>query len=151
MKKILFIVLFSIGLSVNIYSEEKGLWSKKKISNQACALYQFPLTEKGEYTKRGQVVFFVIKDDGAIYVRADAGYTYDPDKYIKVAIDGSSFQFFGDGDSAWSMKDDRVVIDAMKAGKQMIVIGHSTRGTETTDTYSLIGFTKAMNQLSESC
>jgi hypothetical protein len=86
-----------------------------------------------------------------MYVRADAGYTYDEKKYIKVSIDGSNFQFFGDGDTAWSMKDDRTVIESMKAGKKMTVVGFSSRGTETTDTYSLIGFTKSYNNLKESC
>ena len=49
------------------------------------------------------------------------------------------------------MKDDRTVIDAMKAGKKMTVVGFSSRGTETTDTYSLIGFTNSFKNLSESC
>ena len=49
------------------------------------------------------------------------------------------------------MQDDRIIIDAMKAGKQMIIVGYSSRGTQTTDTYSLIGFTKAITKLNESC
>ena len=43
------------------------------------------------------------------------------------------------------------LLDAMKAGKKMTVVGFSTRGTETTDIYSLIGFTKSINNLIESC
>jgi hypothetical protein len=39
----------------------------------------------------------------------------------------------------------------MKAGKKMTVVGFSSRGTETTDIYSLIGFTKSINNLIESC
>ena len=49
------------------------------------------------------------------------------------------------------MKDDRIIIDAMKAGKQMTVIGYSKRGTETTDIYTLIGFTSAYNSLQKDC
>ena len=39
-------------------------------------------------------------------------------KNMKVTIDNTSYQFFGEDDSAWSMKDDKIIIDAMKAGKK---------------------------------
>ena len=87
----------------------------------------------------------------AEYVRIDAGYPYDPNKYVKVSIDGNNYQFFGENDSAWSMKDDRLIIDAMKAGKELTVVGYSQRGTETTDIYTLIGFTNAYNSMQKDC
>ena len=68
-------------------------------------------------------------------------------KYVKVTIDSKNYQFFGEDDSAWSMADDTVIIKALKAGKKMTVVGYSKRGTETTDTYTLIGFTNAYNSL----
>ena len=150
-KKILFTFIVLLFLNPLFAVDEKGLWTQKEISSEACAIYQFPVAEKGDYTQRGQVVYFVIKEGNVMYVRADAGYTYDEKKYIKVSIDGSNFQFFGDGDTAWSMQDDRLIIDAMKAGNKMQVIGFSSRGTETTDTYSLIGFTSSINKLNKSC
>lgn len=39
----------------------------------------------------------------------------------------------------------------MKAGRTMIVRGTSTRGTATTDTYSLTGFTAGMKAIDEAC
>ena len=39
----------------------------------------------------------------------------------------------------------------MKKGNTMKVIGYSTRGTKTTDTYSLIGFTAAYKYISQIC
>ena len=150
MKQILLVIVFFLNFNLYLSADDKGIWSQKKISNNACAIYQFPVDEKGDYTKRGQVVFFVIKESNAIYVRTDAGYPYG-NKKIKVLIDESNFQFFPDGDSAWSERDDRTVIDAMKAGTDMTVVGFSSKGTETTDTYSLIGFTNAYNNLKESC
>ena len=68
-----------------------------------------------------------------------------------MSIDNNNFQFFGENDSAWSMKDDSIIVDAMKAGKGMTVVGYSQRGTETTDTYTLIGFTNAYNSLQQDC
>ena len=121
------------------------------MNGNACSIFQIPLTEKGNYTQRGTVLFYVFKDDSAEYVRIDAGYPYDPNKYVKVSIDGNNYQFFGENDSAWSMKDDRIIIDAMKAGKSLTVVGYSQRGTETTDTYSLIDFTNAYNSMQKDC
>ena len=68
-----------------------------------------------------------------------------------MSVDNNNYQFFGEDDSAWFMKDDSIMINAMKAGKSMTVVGYSQRGTETTDTYTLIGFTKAYESLQKDC
>ena len=133
------------------FKHEHGKWSFKKVNGIACSIFQIPVSEKGDYSKRGTVLFYVFKEGNAEYLRIDAGYPYDPNKYVKVSIDGNNYQFFGENDSAWSMKDDRIIIDAMKAGKGMTVVGYSQRGTETTDTYTLIGFTKAYEALQKDC
>ena len=46
---------------------------------------------------------------------------------------------------------DRAIVAAMKAGRQMIVRGTSTRGTLTTDTYSLSGFSAALAAIDKAC
>ncbi len=43
------------------------------------------------------------------------------------------------------------MVDAMKKGSGMMVHGISARDTETIDTYSLQGFTKAYNAIGEAC
>jgi len=130
---------------------DHGKWTLKKVGNSACSIFQIPIKETGKYTSRGTVLFYVFKEGNAEYVRIDAGYPYDPDKYVKVSIDNINYQFFGEDDSAWSMKDDSIIINGMKAGKSMTVVGYSKRGTETIDTYTLIGFTKAYNSLQKDC
>ncbi|SVD08826.1 uncharacterized protein METZ01_LOCUS361680, partial [marine metagenome] len=39
----------------------------------------------------------------------------------------------------------------MQQGKRMVVVGTSWRGTETKDTYSLFGFTKAYTEILDAC
>ena len=39
----------------------------------------------------------------------------------------------------------------MRKGRTMVVTGTSTRGTLTTDTYSLSGFTKASRAIAKAC
>ncbi|MDB2359926.1 invasion associated locus B family protein [Alphaproteobacteria bacterium] len=140
--------LFAHDLS---FKHDHGKWTLKKASNKTCSILQIPLKEEGDYKLRGAVLFYVFKDGDAEYVRIDAGYPYSADEYVKVTIDNNSYQFFGEDDSAWSMKDDKVIIDAMKAGKIMSVVGYSKKGTKTLDTYTLIGFTSAYKSLQQDC
>jgi hypothetical protein len=39
----------------------------------------------------------------------------------------------------------------MKRGNQLVFKGTSARGTLTTDTYSLLGFSKALARLNQAC
>ena len=84
-------------------------------------------------------------------VQITAGYNYDANKPVIVKIDQTSFEFFGNEDSAWTKDNDKKVIFAMQKGLKMIVQGYSSRGTFTTDTYTLKGFTSSFNQLSKDC
>ena len=52
---------------------------------------------------------------------------------------------------AESEEDDIAMIRAMKRGSKMTVVGTSSRGTKTTDTYSLSGFTKTKNLIDKTC
>ena len=58
-----------------------------------------------------------------------------------------------DGSGAWlaSAADEPGFVAAMKAGKSLVVKGTSTRGTETTDTYSLAGATAALDAANKAC
>ena len=47
--------------------------------------------------------------------------------------------------------DEQKVVAAMKAGSTMVVQGRSTRGTLTTDEYSLNGITKALEAVTKAC
>ncbi|MFI5018219.1 MAG: invasion associated locus B family protein, partial [Dongiales bacterium] len=56
-------------------------------------------------------------------------------------------------DRAWA-KDataDKAMIDAMRKGSSLTVKGTSSRGTEITDTYSLLGFSKAYQAIGAAC
>ena len=56
-------------------------------------------------------------------------------------------------DRAWSesSKVDRVLVQSMRKGKKLTVIGTSTPGNEIIDTYNLSGFTKALSIIDKSC
>ena len=68
-------------------------------------------------------------------------------------IDKKTFTLFTIEDRAYaeSEEDDIRIIAAMKRGSTMTVIGTSSRGTKTTDTYSLLGFTKVKSVIDKTC
>ncbi|MDA1181665.1 MAG: invasion associated locus B family protein, partial [Proteobacteria bacterium] len=108
-----------------------------------------------ETKKRGEnyiLVYKIIGSDQNI-VQVEAGYQYNLDKDIIVKIDNTSFDFYSTEDSsetAWTDNDEKVIY-AMKKGLELVLIGQSNRGTMTKDTYTLKGFTSALNKLNEDC
>ena len=56
-------------------------------------------------------------------------------------------------DSAWakdSATDEKLVAE-MKKGSTAVLLGTSARGTKTTDTFSLKGFSKAYDAINKAC
>ena len=69
------------------------------------------------------------------------------------SVASPNFDFFSTKDSsetAWA-NDDKKVIYAMKKGLELTLTGVSARGTITNDTYTLKGFTNAVNLLNKDC
>jgi hypothetical protein len=81
------------------------------------------------------------------------GYPFASGSTVNVNIDGKQFELFSDGEWAWpaSTSDDAGLLAAMKAGSSAIVTARSGRGTQTKDTFSLSGFTAAMQEAEQRC
>ena len=72
---------------------------------------------------------------------------------MQLKIGSKSWNLFTDGSSAWAptASEDKAIVKAMRAGSSMVVKGTSSRGTLTTDTYSLLGFSKALGDINQAC
>ncbi|RMD63929.1 MAG: hypothetical protein D6826_03660 [Alphaproteobacteria bacterium] len=136
-----------------------GDWSAYKFKekgNTVCYMASMPKKSEGKYTKRGDVYAIVthrpaekVRDEVSII----AGYTYKKDSEVKVIIGDRTFRLFTDKDSAWApdAAADKALVQAMIKGRTMVVKGTSARGTLTTDTYSLNGFTKTYRTITKAC
>jgi invasion protein IalB len=60
---------------------------------------------------------------------------------------------FTQSDGAWikNAAEEPQLVEAMRKGADMIVKGMSTRGTHTTDTYSLKGISNALDRVAKEC
>ena len=63
------------------------------------------------------------------------------------------YSFFSQKDFAWLLDDqeEKKFIQLMKRATDIIVKARTTKGAETTDHYSMMGFTKAYNTAKKTC
>ena len=132
----------------------------KANGSKSCIMISSPIRETGDppYKSRGEVIATIYHmpsedNNGVVYITA--GYTYKKDAVVTVKIDQNKEHEFNiiEADSAFSDDDnvDKQIIVEMKKGTKMKVIGFSSRGTKTTDIYSLVGFTSAYTYISNLC
>ena len=150
----LIIILFA-SFSSSLFALEKGSWTLSK-NDDWCYIGSLPIkSDLPDTKKRGEnyiLVYKIIGSDENI-VQVEAGYQYNLDEDIVVTIDNTSFKFYSTEDSsetAWTNNDEKVVY-AMKKGLVLVLSGQSSRGTITNDTYTLKGFTSAINKLNKDC
>ena len=81
------------------------------------------------------------------------GYNFRPDSTVSVRIGRTSVTMFTSGREAWAYDpaDDAKLVAAMKRGATMNVTGRSQRGTRTSYTFSLMGFTAAHEAVTKAC
>ncbi len=81
------------------------------------------------------------------------GYPFAPDSTVNLNISGNEFELFVDGEWAWpaTAADDAKIVTAMKRGATAVLSARSTRGTTTKDTFSLNGFTAALEDAEKRC
>jgi hypothetical protein len=81
------------------------------------------------------------------------GYPFASGSTVSMDVSGTVFQLFTEGEWAWpaTPEDDARIVAAMKAGSQAILTGQSGRGTVTQDSFSLLGFTAAVDEARSRC
>ena len=102
--------------------------------------YVFISTRPGEgvHNEISVIMGFPLKD-GAIDGGAD--------------INGTKFDLIAKGEDAWvkNAAEEAQVIETMRKGSRLVVKAPSKRGNVTTDSYSLAGFSQALDKVAKSC
>lgn len=106
--------------------------------------------------RRGDILLFVSYRPGSSVngeISFTGGYPFAEGSTVSVDIGGTQFELFTDGEWAWpaSASDDANLAAAMKRGSTAVVTARSSRGTQTRDTFSLLGFTAAVEQAESRC
>ncbi|WP_083804546.1 invasion associated locus B family protein [Sulfitobacter indolifex] len=105
---------------------------------------------------RGQtllMVFYRPSAEAKGQVAFTGGYPFASGSTVTMDISGDTYELFTEGEWAWpaTTADDAKIIAAMKRGADAKLIGRSSRGTQTSDSFSLLGFTAAVEDAAKRC
>lgn len=106
--------------------------------------------------RRGDILLFVSFRPGSGVegeLSFTGGYPFAEGSTVELAIGDSTYELFTQGEWAWpaSKADDAKILTAMKRGADAVLSARSSRGTKTKDTFSLLGFTAAMEEAEARC
>jgi Invasion associated locus B (IalB) protein len=135
----------------NVFTEEspKECWGVSKPKETVNSRDGQPVS-----VRRGDILLFVTFRPGKPgEISFTGGYPFATGSTVDVSIDGNAYQLFTDGEWAWpgSAEDDAAILKALKAGTNATLTARSGKGTQTKDTFSLRGFTAAMEDAEKRC
>ena len=164
-KKVLYIILFFIIF--NIAKAEENLKSVGKFKdwesfvlsqdgNKTCFAQSIPVVRAPKKIKRDPSRLFVsfrpaenIKNEFSV----TNGYEFKLKAPVTAKSGKKSYDLFSKGRFAWIVdnEDEIKLIVTMKKASRLMIIGNTNKGDQTTDHYSMMGFTKAYNTAKKSC
>ena len=162
--KKLFILLVLVLFSVNSFAVSPRSTGKYKNwesfvaetdKGKICFAQTVPTKRAPAAVKRDKSKLFVtfrpseeIKDE----VSLTSGHDYKTSS-VTASSGKRRYSFFSQKDFAWLLDDqeEKKFIKLMKKATDIIVKARTTKGAETTDHYSMMGFTKAYNTAKKAC
>lgn len=119
-----------------------------------CYVASVPVKKTGNYSARSEP-FVMVTNRGVAgdEVSVSSGYPYKEGGQVSLTIDSRRYDLFTQGDRGWAYdaEQDKNLVAAMMKGSQMELKGTSQKGTFSADSYSLSGFTAAMQKMKALC
>ena len=140
---------------LGVYGQWKAL-AFDEAKGKVCFMSAKPQKQEGKFKKRGDVAFFITHWAGEgtrDVISVSIGYPFKKGSTLDVVIDGKTYKMATDGEMAWAADSatDQAIAEAVRKGSKLVIKGVSTRGTQTTDTYSLEGSGDAYDKISTEC
>ena len=81
------------------------------------------------------------------------GYTLKPGSESTLEVGGATYAMYTQGDGLWikNAAEEERMVEAMRKAADVVVKGVSSKGTETTDTFSMKGLAQALDRLAQDC
>ena len=164
-KKILILALFYFTFTAS--NAEENLKSVGKFKdwesfvlsedgNKTCFAQSIPVVRAPKKLKRDPSRLFVsfrpvenIKNE----ISVTNGYEFKLKAPVTAKSGKKAYDLFSKGRFAWVVdnKDESKLIVTMKKASRLMIIGMTEKDDQTTDHYSMMGFTKAYNTAKKSC
>ena len=164
-KKILILSLFYFTFGIlNAEENLKSIgkfkdWESFVLSqdgNKTCFAQSIPVVRAPKKLKRDPSRLFVsfrpaenIKNE----VSVTNGYEFKLKAPVIAKSGKKSYDLFSKGRFAWVVEneDETKLIKTMKKASRLMIIGNTSKGDQTTDHYSMMGFTKAYSAAKKDC
>lgn len=107
--------------------------------------------------RRGDILLFITfrpgDDNAEGEVSFTGGYPFADGSTVSLQVGDASYELFTEGEWAWpaTAGDDAKITTSLKRGAEATLTGRSQRGTVTKDTFSLLGFTAALEEAESRC
>ena len=159
-----FIVIILVIFSFNAFANAPRSTGKYKNwesfvaeteKGKICFAQTKPVKRAPAAIKRNESRIFVtfrptenVKDE----ISVTSGHTYK-NSTVSAKSGKSNYSFFSQGNFAWLLdeNEEKKFIKLMKRATDLMIKGKTKDGAETTDHYSMMGFTKAYNTAKKTC
>ncbi len=164
-RKIILIVLFSFIF--NVVNAEENLksigkykdWESfilSKEGNKICFAQSIPVVRAPKKLKRDPSRLFVSfrpAENIQNELSVTNGYEFKLKAPVTAKSGKKSYDLYSKGRFAWVVdnEDEAKLIITMKKASRLMIVGNTDKGDQTTDHYSMMGFTKAYNTAKKSC
>jgi hypothetical protein len=123
---------------------------------KTCFAASVPKAKEPAGANRSKIVFYISawpKEGIKSEISVKLGYPIKPESSIAVSVGSDSFSLFPQEDRAYvaDATEELKMIEALRKGSKVVVQATSTRGTQTTDTYSLAGLGQALQAVATAC
>jgi len=124
--------------------------------NKTCYAQSIPIIRAPKKLRREPSRLFVsfrpaenIKNE----ISVTNGYDFKLKAPVTAKSGKKSYDLFSKGRFAWVVdnEDEKKLIKTMKKASRLMIVGNSSKGNQTTDHYSMMGFTKAYDSAKKSC
>ena len=164
-KKTILVIIFSfIFNTLNAEENLKSLgkfkdWESFVLSqegNKICFAQSVPVVKAPKKLKRDPSRLFISfrpSEDIKNEISVTNGYEFKLKAPVAAKSGKKSYDLFSKGRFAWVVdnNDEKKLISTMKKASRLMIIGNTSKGDQTTDHYSMMGFTKAYNAAKKSC
>jgi len=121
-----------------------------------CFAQSKPVLQSPKSKKREARLFVTFRPNDKVVneIATTSGYEYNSQNSILAKSGKTKYKFdIAQDGFAWiaDNKIEKKMIKTMKRGSRIMVTGYNESGSQTIDHYSLLGFTKAYNEVKKSC
>ena len=159
-----FLIIFIFSISYSFAEDIKKLGKYKdwetmvlvEASGNTCFAQSSPVLQAPKSNKRDARLFVSFRPGDKITdeISTTSGYEYNKNNKVIATSGKNKFNFdIKQQGFAWmtSNKNEKKMINVMKKGSRIMVTGFNSKGSQTIDHYSLLGFTKAYKAAKSAC